>query len=83
MIAPGNILVIIPAAIGMVPGITLNYGTAMIPILNVSLTTKEILAGTLQYDVLAVVYLSQIVLALLSLWGCSKWFEREEVIFRE
>ncbi|KAA3615346.1 MAG: ABC transporter permease [Calditrichaeota bacterium] len=83
LITPGNILVILPAAIGMVPGITLNYGTALIPVLNVSLATKEILAGTLQYDVLIVVYISQIVLALLSLWFCSKWFEREEIIFRE
>ncbi len=83
LITPGNILVILPAAIGMVPGITLNYMTALIPILNVSLATKEILAGTLDYSVLAVVYASQIVLALLSLWGCSKWFEREEIIFRE
>ena len=28
------------------------------------------------------VYLALLALASLSLWGCGKWFEREETIFR-
>jgi sodium transport system permease protein len=47
MISPLNIAVIVPAAIGLVPGIKMSYTTAMIPVLNVSLATKEIIAGTM------------------------------------
>jgi sodium transport system permease protein len=82
MISPLNFVVIIPAAIGLVPGITMNYGTALIPILNVSLATKEIIAGTMKPGYLAVVYVSLISLALLSLWGAAQWFRRESTIFR-
>ena len=64
------------------PGIALDPVTAMIPVLNVSLATREIIAGTIKPVLLAEVYASLFVLAALSLWGCAKWFGREETIFR-
>jgi sodium transport system permease protein len=54
----------------------------MIPILNVSLATKEIIAGTVKTGLLLEVYASLILLAGLSLFGCARWFQREETIFR-
>lgn len=82
MISPLNIAVIVPAAIGLVPGIKMSYTTAMIPVLNVSLATKEIIAGTMQTPHLVVVYTSLAALALLSLYGSVWWFKRESTIFR-
>ncbi len=82
MISPLNIAVIVPAAIGMVPGIKMSYATALIPILNVSLATKEIVAGTIQTPHLVVVYVSLIALSLVSLYGSVWWFKRESTIFR-
>ncbi len=82
MISPLNIAVIVPAAIGMVPGIKMSYATAMIPVLNVSLATKELVAGTMQTSHLIVVYVSLIALALVSLYGSVWWFKRESTIFR-
>jgi sodium transport system permease protein len=82
IISPLSIVVFLPLIIGVLPGITLNATTALIPILNVSLATKEIIAGTIKPGLLAMVYVSSIVLAGISLYGCSKWFEREETIFR-
>jgi sodium transport system permease protein len=82
LISPLNIAVIVPAAIGLVPGIKMSYTTAVIPILNVSLATKEIVAGTMQPAHLAVVYASLVALALLSLYGSVWWFKRESTIFR-
>jgi sodium transport system permease protein len=82
LISPLNVAVIVPAAIGLVPGIKMSYATAMIPILNVSLATKEIVAGTMQPSYLAVVYTSLVALALLSLYGSVWWFNRESTIFR-
>jgi sodium transport system permease protein len=82
LISPLTIVVILPVAVGMIPGFTLTPITALIPVLNVSLATKEIIAGTIQPGLLALVYLSLIVLAGLSLWACARWFNREETIFR-
>jgi len=82
LISPLTILVILPVMIGLMPGIELDHMTAMVPVLNVSLATKEIIAGTIKPLLLAEVYLSLFVLASVSLWACAKWFEREETIFR-
>jgi len=82
LITPFNIFVIIPVAVGLIPGVELNTTTALIPILNVSLATKEIIAGTIDTGLLIEVYGSLIALALLSLFVSSKIFTRESVIFR-
>ncbi len=82
IISPLTIVVILPVLIGMVPGFALTPVTALIPVLNVSLATKEIIAGTIQPGLLALVYLSLVLLAVLSLWACSRFFNREETIFR-
>lgn len=82
LISPLTIVVIVPVMIGMMPGTELDSVTAMIPVLNVSLATKEILAGTIKPLLLAEVYVTLVALASVSLWGCAKWFEREETIFR-
>jgi sodium transport system permease protein len=82
LISPLTIVVILPVMIGLVPGIELDAVTALVPVLNVSLATKEIIAGTIKPALLWEVYASLFLLAGLSLYGCSKWFEREETIFR-
>jgi sodium transport system permease protein len=82
LISPLNIAVIVPAAIGLIPGVTMTYATALVPVLNVSLATKEILAGTITAPHLVLVYASLIVVAIASLWGSAWWFRRESTIFR-
>ncbi len=82
IISPMMILVIVPAFLGLMPGMSLNTTTALIPILNVSLATKAIIAGTVGPALLVEVYLSLIVFAGLSLYACAKIFEREGAIFR-
>ncbi len=82
LISPLTIVVILPVLVGMMPGLALDPTTAAIPVLNVSLATKEIIAGTVKLPLLAEVFGTLILLAALSLWGCAKWFEREGTIFR-
>jgi sodium transport system permease protein len=82
LISPLSIVIILPVLVGVMPGVQLDAVTAMIPVLNVSLATKEIIAGTIKPQLLAEVYVTLVGLASLSLWGCAKWFSREETIFR-
>jgi len=82
IITPFNFVIILPVLIGLIPGVTLDPKTALIPILNVSLATKEIVAGTIDFWLLIEVYASLAVLAGLSLFLSSRIFMRETVIFR-
>ncbi len=82
IMTPLNIIIIIPAFIGTLPGMKLTATTALIPILNVSLASKEIISGTINYGHLSLVYVSMFVLAALSLLICIKLFNREQIIFR-
>ena len=82
MMVPLNIIIILPAMIGMLPGFKLTAVTAAIPILNLSLATKAILGGSADPILIGEVYLSLFFLAGVSIYGCVKWFNREETLFR-
>ncbi len=82
IVAPLNIVIILPALVGIIPGIELTYTTALIPIVNISLAAKEIIAGTIQIPMLLEVYLSLTLLAGISIAFAVMMFQREEVIFR-
>jgi len=82
ILSPLMFVVIIPAFMGLLPGMNLTMGTALIPILNVSLATKAIIAEAITVPQLAAVYLSLIILAVISIYVCSKIYGRESAIFR-
>jgi sodium transport system permease protein len=77
IIAPLNILVLIPAMIGLFPGIELNVQTAMIPILNIVLTTKGLIGGTVDYSLLAISFTVMLVLASIAVIISFKQFGKE------
>jgi sodium transport system permease protein len=82
IVSPLMIAVLFPAFIGLLPGFSLNTTTALIPVLNVALATKEALAGTLGLGHLALVYASLLVLAGASLAVCMFIIRSERVLFR-
>jgi len=82
IINPLTIFVIFPVFIGLLPGVELDAVTALIPVLNVSLATKSVIAGDIGVGLLALVYGSLIVWAVLGLGICTYLFRREDVIFR-
>lgn len=82
IIGPLNILFFVPVIIGLVPGIKLDYITALVPILNISLATKDVIAGTVNLWLLAEVYIVMFSLAFASIYFSAKWFKNENVIFR-
>ena len=82
LVAPLNIVIIIPAVIGTIPGIQFTAITAAIPIVNISLATKEIIAGTIKIPLLFEVYLSLLILASLAIFLAVRIIKNENVIFR-
>jgi sodium transport system permease protein len=82
LLQPLVIVIIAPTIVGMVPSITLNKTTALIPVLNVSLASKDIVAGTIDYNLLILVYLSLFLIAGLGIVLAKRWFGNESNIFR-
>jgi sodium transport system permease protein len=81
-VSPLLIAVIFPAFLGLLPGFSLNTTTALIPVLNVALATKDALAGTLGVGHLVLTYASLLALAAASLVGCMFVIRSERVLFR-
>ncbi|WP_438480937.1 ABC transporter permease [Oleiharenicola lentus] len=81
-VGPLIMVVILPAMFGMLPGIDLNLKTALVPILNLSLVSKEMLSGTWNWDFIAIIFGSTCVYAAVALALCVKMFNREDVMFR-
>jgi sodium transport system permease protein len=75
-------LIIVPAMASFVPGIELNTRLAMVPILNISLVAKEILAGHYPWQFIGIIFSSTCVYAGGALYLAVRQFHREEVLFR-
>ena len=80
---PLNILVIAPAFIALLPIVKLDWFWAMVPITNISLAIKELIKGTMNYEMFIAILGSSFIIAGAFLLFCTKWFEREDVLFRE
>lgn len=77
IIAPMNAVIVLPAMVGFLPGIELNVQTACIPIINVVLATKELIAGTLEIPLLALSFGVMLSLAIISIFISYKRFGKE------
>ncbi len=81
-VSPLIIVVIMPAMMGMLPGIELTAKTALIPILNLSLVCKEMLSGVWHWNYIGLIFGSTCVYAAVALALCVRMFNREDVMFR-
>ncbi len=79
---PLLILAILPAAAGGLPGVEMNYRVAFIPIFNVSLISKEILAGVFHWNYAALVFGVMGVYAFVAVVAAVAIFKRESVLFQ-
>lgn len=81
-VSPLIIVVIMPAMMGMLPGIELTAKTALIPILNLSLVCKEMLSGVWHWHYIALIFGSTTLYAAIAVALCVRMFNREDVMFR-
>jgi sodium transport system permease protein len=81
-LSPLTILVIAPAIVSVLPGVELNARLSLVPILNTSLVSKEIVSGTFHWNYIALIFGSSCVYAAAALWAAVRLFQREDVLFR-
>lgn len=81
-VSPLGISLVMPAMMGMLPGIELSAKTALVPIMNLSLVCKEMLSGVWHWNYIALIFGSSCLYAGIALGLAVKMFNREDVIFR-
>jgi sodium transport system permease protein len=81
-VSPLMMVVVLPAMAALLPGVDLNWTMALVPILNVSLVSKEILSGTFHWGLISVVFFSSCVYAIAALAAAIAAFKSESVLFR-
>ena len=81
-VTPMSFLVIIPAMIALMPGMELSWSTALIPILNVALATKEIVGGTMNMFMYSGIVFSLILFAVGAVYLSFREFSKASCSFR-
>ncbi len=81
-VSPFIIVIIMPAVIGMLPGVELSAKTALVPILNLSLVCKEMLSGVWNWGYIGLIFASTCVYAGVAIAFAVRMFNREDVMFR-
>ena len=82
ILTPLNIAVVVPTIVGFLPGIELDYTTAFIPIVNVVMATKAIIAGNAAIGPLIITFASLIILSAIAVFVSFRQFGREENVLR-
>ncbi len=77
IITPLNILVVLPSMVGFFPGIALDLSTVFIPVINVVLATKALIAGTLTWGYFLSVFGMMCALAVIAIGISYKQFDKE------
>jgi sodium transport system permease protein len=81
-ISPLMIVVVLPAVAAMLPGVELNATLALVPVLNTSLVSKEIITGAYHWKYIALIFASSSIYAAAAIAVAVKLFQREDVLFR-
>ena len=79
---PISFLIIVPAMMALIPGVTLNWQTVWVPVLNVALATKAAVANTLEPAHLAAIVFSLTVLAFGAVAVSIRQFSQEATVLR-
>ncbi len=82
LMGPLNIAIIIPLMLTLGPGFEIDHVTALIPLVNVGLLTKEILAGSIEPIYFIETLSSLLFFAAIGIRFSVYWFNKENTIFR-
>ena len=82
LMAPLNMVIIVPLFLSLGPGMEIDHATALMPLINVGLLTKEILAGSVEPIYFIETLCSLLFFAAVGIKFSVYWFNKENTIFR-
>ena len=80
IVQPIMFFIFLPIMVGFIPGIVLDWKTVWIPILNLSLATKEIIADTIDPLLYTIVVLANILISVGATYFSSKQFSKDSLV---
>ena len=80
-ITPVMFFVMFASMVGMLPSAELNYKTALIPVVNVSLLIKQVMAQQMNLALAGITVGTNICYSVLIVWILSKIYDSENVLF--
>ena len=81
-LSPLLLAAIIPAMVSLVPGVKLNAGMALIPIVNFSQLIKELMLGDWSWTGFTLTLLSNLIYAAIAFTAAVRVFNNERILFR-
>ena len=81
-LTPLLLVAIIPAMVSLLPGVKLNAGMALIPIVNFSQLIKELMLGDWSWTGFTLTLLSNLIYAAIAFTAAVKVFKNERILFR-
>ncbi len=81
-LAPLQFIILLPAMAPVVPGLEMNWKLALIPLVNVSMISKDFLKGEVHWGYYFVTLATCVVLAGLCVVYAVRQFKNETVLFR-
>ena len=80
-ITPVMFFVMFASMVGMLPSAELNYKTALIPVVNVSLLIKQVMAQQMNLALAGIAIGTNVCYSVLIVWILSKIYDSENVLF--
>jgi sodium transport system permease protein len=81
-LSPLLLVAIIPAMVSLLPGVKLNAGMALIPIVNFSQLIKELMLGDWSWTGFTLTLVSNLIYAAIAFTAAVKVFKNERILFR-
>jgi sodium transport system permease protein len=81
-VTPLFLVAILPAMVSLLPGVKLNPGMALIPIVNFSLLIKELILGDWAWTSFILSVLSNLIYAAIAFTAAVMVFKNERILFR-
>ncbi len=82
-ITPVMLIVMFASMIPMIPGIELDYRTALVPIANVCLLVRDMAAQRMDFGLAGTIMAVNLGYSVLTIWILSRIYHSENVLFRD
>jgi len=80
-VTPVMLIIMFAAMVGMIPSVQLDYNTALIPIVNVSLLMKQVLAQNMSLPLTGITIGVNLGCSILIIWVLARMYDSENVLF--
>ncbi len=82
-ITPVMLVIMFASMVAMIPSIELNYQTSLIPIVNVSLLIKQIIAQQADMMLIGITVLINVGYSVAIIWILAKLYDSEDILFSD